>query len=94
MGNPGVPQSIEPAKEFESIINQLQNITSEAKDTSNKFYAKICKLSSFELDSDTEKSVAKDGPDGVISALNGLIDNMSFINRRNLEIFQHLNNMI
>ena len=87
-------QSVDPVKEFENIVNRFQVITADAKDISDKFYDKTNRFSAFGLETDHEKSQSIESPEGVISALNDMLNTMSYINRRNLEIFQHLNSII
>jgi hypothetical protein len=84
----------EAVKELELLNKRFESITNEAKDISDTLYEKANRLSSFSLICDQEKSAMSDVPDGIVKTLNDLADKLSFINRRNTEIYQHLNKLI
>jgi len=88
------PSTVEQ-KALDALIERLINEVSTARSNSNDFYAKITRLSNFILDCDSEKSEASPPSDeGLLSTLNELINNLRFINRRNVEILQQIDKLM
>jgi hypothetical protein len=80
---------------FELVINSLQTEVTKAKDNSNDLKEIVSRVSNFTPNCDTEKSEPKpDSPEGILSVINDLLDALKFINRRNTEVLQYLNELV
>ena len=82
--------------EFDSLIEKLRLIVTEGKQISDAFYEKATKLSSLTLDCDQEakEEDRKEEPQGHITNLNELIYVLKFLNKRNNEILEHIDEII
>jgi hypothetical protein len=88
------PCATEP-KVLDALVSKLSKEVSEAKNQSNDFYSKACRLANFSLDCDCEKGEERPAdPEGLLTTLNELINNLHFINRRNLEILQQVDKIM
>jgi hypothetical protein len=83
---------------MESIINELQAEVCRAEENSNDLKDIGSRLLDFTPNCDMEKmeksEVKPDAPEGIVRALNTLIDSLNFINRRNAEVIKHLSLLI
>ena len=87
-------QAKEDPKAITVLIQQLEIVVKGAKENSDFLFGKISKLSDFTLACDQEKSEVQDETNGHLSRLNELISNLTFINRRNVEILNYLDSLV
>ena len=87
-------QAKEDPKAITVLIQQLGAVVVSAQENSNFLFQKISKLSGFTLACDQEKSEVQDETNGHLSRLNELIGNLTFINRRNVEILNYLDSLV
>jgi hypothetical protein len=88
------PCATEP-KVLDALVNKLTKEVTEARNLSNDFYSKSTRLVNFDLKCDCEKGEERPAePEGLLTALNELINGLHFINRRNLEILQQIDKIM
>ncbi len=88
------PETREP-KVFETILLILKNEVTNARGNSNDLTEIVSRLSNFTPNCDMEKGTdALLAPEGVITIINNMLEELKFINRRNTEVLQYLNGLV
>jgi hypothetical protein len=95
MSLPQSQSNIVELKSLDALIERLGIQVDAAKTNSNDFYSKASRLAAFTLSCDQEKGVDKP-PDaeGLLTELNNLISRLQYINKRNLEILQQIDQIM
>jgi hypothetical protein len=88
------PEAKEP-KVFEEILLMLKNEVTNARGNSNDLKEMVNRLLQFTPNCDMEKGTdALPAPEGVITNINNMLEELKFINRRNSEILIYLNGLV
>ncbi|MFA5207462.1 MAG: hypothetical protein WC428_02280 [Candidatus Paceibacterota bacterium] len=88
------PEAKEP-KVFEEILLSLKNEVVNARGNSDDLKNMVSKLSQFNPNCDMEKGTdALPAPEGVITSIKNMLEELKFINRRNSEILMYFNGLV